>query len=114
MRSSTARAIVGARLARPCSLGGSRRRPFLSACWRPGRAPLRKAVFQPAHLATASAKRRQRLVGKKAVRTAAVGHDLLRVIELREASFKLAQGNVHCTGQMSKRKFVRRPDIEDG
>src|SRR6266540_1716224 len=63
---------------------------------------------------SARAERRHRLVGKNAVRTAAVGHDLLGVIELREASFKLAQWNVHRTGQMSKRKFVRRPDIEDG
>src|SRR5437016_3306480 len=53
------------------------------------------------------------LVGQNAVRSAAIGDDLLGAIELGEPRFKLAQRNVHRAGQMSERKFIRRADIED-
>jgi len=80
---------------------------------QPGSAPLRKAILQAARLEATSAKRGHGLVGQNAVRSAAIGDDLLGAIELGEARFKLAQRNVHRAGQMSERKFIRRADIED-
>ena len=53
-----------------------------------GGAPLRKAIFQPAHFETTCAELRHRFVRQYAVRTATVGDDLLARVHLPEANFE--------------------------
>jgi hypothetical protein len=81
-----------------------------ASTWRPAA----KAVLEPSNLRALGPERGDRLEGQDAVRTAAIGDDLLILRKLREPPFQLIERHVERTWQMAERELVLRANVEQG
>ena len=81
--------------------------------WQPGDAPFRKPALKPMRIEPSGTQRGDRLEGKDAIRTAAIGDDLLVARQAYEAVLEIGEGNVHRARQMPEGEFIFRPDVED-